>query len=65
MNRFSYYRNGVNEDIYQAKGNIPLWVIANYFGVHENTLRNWLKGKIPVERKQEIFKAIAMLKSES
>jgi transposase-like protein len=64
VSNFSYYRNGVNKDIYQAKGNIPFWVIANHLGVHENTVRNWLKSNISDARKKEIFKVIAMVKSE-
>lgn len=62
MSTFSYYRNGVNEDVYQAKGDIPLWVIANYFRVHENTLRNWMKKELSKEKKQEILAVIEKIK---
>lgn len=53
-----------NVEIREAKGQIPLWFIAEKLSVHENTLRNWMKKELSPERKKEIFRIIETVKSE-
>ncbi|WP_338449315.1 hypothetical protein R4Z09_24525 [Niallia oryzisoli] len=53
-----------NLEIREVKGKIPFWVIAERLGVHENTLRNWMKSEMLEERKREVMGAIAQIKEE-
>jgi len=53
-----------NQDIREAKGNIPTWVIAERLGVHENTLHNWMKKEMCKKRKESIMSAIVEIKKE-
>lgn len=51
-----------NLDIREAKEDIPFWVIAERLGVHENTLRNWMRKELSVEQKNKILNAIQEVK---
>ncbi|MCG3795991.1 hypothetical protein CON78_26105 [Bacillus toyonensis] len=53
-----------NQDIKNLKGRIPNWMIAEKIGVHENTVIRWLRGDLPVERRQKILAAIEGIKKE-
>lgn len=53
-----------NADIRRAKGYIPFWVISERLGVHENTLRNWMKSELPATEKQKILSVINEIKRE-
>lgn len=53
-----------NLEIREVKGKIPFWVIAERLGVHENTLRNWMKSEMSGELKREVMGAIAKIKEE-
>lgn len=44
---------------------IPLWVVANRLGVHENTFRNWLNKKdMDGKRKEAVVSAIQEVRDE-
>ncbi|MGU3394064.1 hypothetical protein ACNHOZ_07910 [Priestia sp. D51] len=53
-----------NQDIREAKGNIPTWVIAERLGIHENTLHNWMKKEMCKRRKEGVMNAIVGIKKE-
>ncbi|RLL47826.1 hypothetical protein D8M04_00665 [Oceanobacillus piezotolerans] len=53
-----------NDDIREAKGNIPFWILAEHLNIHENTLLNWMKKEMPEEKKKSIFNAIEAAKKE-
>ena len=53
-----------NLDIREAKGNIPFWFIAEKLGVHENTLRNWLKKELEPAEKEKVMNVIKDIKHE-
>lgn len=53
-----------NQDIREAKGNIPTWVIAERLDIHENTLHNWMKKEMCKRRKERIMNAILGIKKE-
>lgn len=57
---------GPNEDILLAKGDLPYWVIAQHYNVHEQTVRNWIRSnKLSEEKKADLLKTIEMLKVKS
>lgn len=47
-----------NQDILEAKGEIPYWVIALKLGVHENTVRNWMRREMSEKQKQKVLDVI-------
>jgi len=49
-------------EIRKAKGDIPLWVIAEKLNVHENTLYNWMKKEMDEQRKAKVLNAIKEIK---
>gem|GEM_PF-2091543 len=51
-----------NMEIRKAKGDIPLWVIAEKLNVHENTLYNWMKKEMDEQRKAKVLNAIKEIK---
>ncbi|MCF6796616.1 hypothetical protein L1M59_10840 [Bacillus sp. ET1] len=53
-----------NQDIREAKEDIPTWVIAERLGIHENTLHNWMKKEMCKRRKERIMNAIVGIKKE-
>ncbi|MBO1005757.1 hypothetical protein [Pseudogracilibacillus auburnensis] len=53
-----------NRDILNEKEHIPYWIIANELGVHENTLRNWMKTEMSPERKKKVLDVIKGLKKQ-
>lgn len=53
-----------NQDIREAKDNIPIWVIAERLGIHENTLHNWMKKEMCKRRKERVISAIVGIKKE-
>ncbi|MED3745858.1 hypothetical protein I6J18_13615 [Peribacillus psychrosaccharolyticus] len=53
-----------NKEIRQAKGDIPLWAIAERLGVHENTFYNWMKTEMIGERRQKVIVAIKEIREE-
>ncbi|MEH7163631.1 hypothetical protein [Priestia megaterium] len=53
-----------NQDIREAKENIPIWVIAERLGIHENTLHNWMKKEMCKRRKERVISAIVGIKKE-
>lgn len=56
--------NSRNIELREAKGVIPFWVIAERLGVHENTLRNWMKAELQEHEKQKILSVINEIKDE-
>lgn len=69
---FMKYADTKNADIrsemlFRVKGlprQIPLWAVAERLGIHENTLRIWLRKEIEGEKKQRILSAIYKIQSE-
>lgn len=55
---------GDNNEILEAKGSIPFWVIAKIVNVHENTIRNWMRTEMSHERKQLVLSAIDKVKQQ-
>ncbi|MEK5039017.1 hypothetical protein [Sporosarcina sp. FSL K6-3457] len=53
-----------NQDIRDAKGGIPFWIIAERLGIHENTLHNWMKHEMEVDRRTQVLNAIERIRSE-
>lgn len=53
-----------NSKILKAKGNIPYWVIADQMGVHENTVRNWMKREMGPEKEALILAAIEVARND-
>jgi uncharacterized protein YjcR len=53
-----------NKDFFKAKGEIPLWVIADKLSCHENTVRNWLKKELVPEKKERLLGAINEIKQD-
>lgn len=53
-----------NLDIVRAKGFIPYWEIGKKLGVHENTLRNWMRRELDPKKKAKILNAIEQIKQE-
>lgn len=53
-----------NAPIFEAKEDIPYWMIANKLGCHVNTVRNWMKSKMTSRQKEAILFAIEELKKE-
>lgn len=53
-----------NNDIREAKEKIPVWLIAERLGVHENTFYHWMRKEMTPQRKQEILSIIEDLRKE-
>lgn len=53
-----------NLEIREAKGKIPMWVIAERLGVHVTTLNGWMRQEMGTERKKAILDAIESIKEE-
>lgn len=53
-----------NEDIREAKGVIPYWMIADKLGIHVNTLYLWMRHEMPMGRKKEVLFAVKKAKEE-
>lgn len=53
-----------NAEIIKAKGDIPYWIIASQLGVHENTIRNWMKREVDPVKKVKLLKVIEEIKQE-
>jgi len=53
-----------NLDVVTAKGWLPYWRIALELGIHENTLRNWMKTQMTPERNRKVLEAINKIKHQ-
>lgn len=53
-----------NLDVWEAKGKIPVRIIAEKLGVHFSTLNGWLGQEMDPERKQKVLAAIDEIKKE-
>lgn len=53
-----------NLDIRSAKGQIPMWVIAERLNISENTFRNWMRKEMDPDKKALIFSAIVEIKAD-
>jgi hypothetical protein len=53
-----------NLDVREAKGKIPLWVIAERLNIHVTTLNGWMRQEMDAEKKGRIMGAIAAIKEE-
>jgi transposase-like protein len=53
-----------NQDIKKAKGDLPIWAIAEKLGIHENTLYRWLRTEMDSNKKRMVMDAINQLKKE-
>ncbi|OJH15995.1 hypothetical protein BLX88_25890 [Bacillus obstructivus] len=51
-----------NHEVIKAKGNISFWLISAQIGIHENTLRNWMKSEMSPKRKKIVLHAINKIK---
>lgn len=56
-------KRSTNPEFYQAKGDIPLWKIADKVGVTDVTLGRWLRKPLPENKKDQLLAAISELKS--
>lgn len=54
----------LNPRVMEAKGRIPFWVIAQRLGVHENTVRNWMKSKMSEDKEAKVLAAIEDIKKQ-
>jgi transposase-like protein len=54
-----------NQLIRAAKGDIPIWAIAERLKIHESTLFRWLRYELSSVRQKEIITAIEQLREES
>lgn len=55
--QMTYRVNGLSRSI-------PLWVVAAELGIHENTLRIWLRKEMDAERKEKVLSAIQEVRTE-
>jgi hypothetical protein len=53
-----------NQDIKEAKRNVPDWAIAEKLGISENSFYRWIRKELSTEKKAIILKAIFELKQE-
>lgn len=53
-----------NEDIRNAKGKIPAWIIAEKLGIHEKTFYSWMRYEMSEKKKKLVLKAIEEAKNE-
>lgn len=53
-----------NEDLRQARGDIPYSAIALKLNVSESTVYRWFRSRLSPEKKKMILKAINELKEE-
>lgn len=53
-----------NQDLREAKGNIPAYLIGEKLGVHENTIYRYFRSKLDKEKRKEILSAIDEVKKE-
>ncbi|MCM3670282.1 hypothetical protein M3181_14965 [Mesobacillus maritimus] len=53
-----------NQNVVEAKGRIPYWIIAERLGVHENTIQNWMKQEMSRDREEQVLSVIAKIKEE-
>ena len=59
-----FKREPANVEILAAKGNIPLWKLAEKVGVHETTVIRWFRKEMTEEQKAKITEAINEVKQE-
>ena len=59
----SIFRN-LNKAVHEEKEDLPWWIIADRVGIHENTLRGWLRQKLSKEREERVLNAIYEIKKE-
>lgn len=53
-----------NQEVREAKSNIPLWRIAKQLGVSEQTLIRWLRVEMDEQKKTRVLVAITEIKNE-
>lgn len=53
-----------NQDIKEAKRNVPDWAIAEKLGISENSFYRWIRKELPSEKKEIIMQVILDLKNE-
>jgi hypothetical protein len=53
-----------NQEIHNAKGKIPNWVIAEKLNIHESTFVRWLRQELPPASKEVIINVIKQVKNE-
>lgn len=59
-----FKREPANVEILAAKGNIPLWKLAEKAGVHESTIIRWFRKEMTDEQKAKVKQAINDVKRE-
>lgn len=53
-----------NPIFWERKGKIPIWLISEKLGVHEQTLMRWLRVKVEEEKMRRILEALEQVKRE-
>lgn len=53
-----------NQDIRQAKGIVPWWMVADKLGISVATIYIWLRHEMPKEKKDRVLAAIDECKNE-
>jgi transposase-like protein len=53
-----------NQDIKEAKKDVPDWAIAEKLGISENSFYRWIRKELPAQKKETIMIAISELKRE-
>ncbi|MEH7276507.1 helix-turn-helix domain-containing protein [Neobacillus vireti] len=53
-----------NQDIKEAKKDVPDWAIAEKLGISENSFYRWIRKELPAQQKEMIMTAISELKRE-
>jgi transposase-like protein len=54
-----------NQLIRAAKGDIPIWAIAERLKIHESTLLRWFRYELSLVRQKEIITVIEQLREEA
>ncbi|WP_142301029.1 helix-turn-helix domain-containing protein [Bacillus sp. 7884-1] len=53
-----------NQDIKEAKKDVPDWAIAEKLGISENSFYRWIRKELTIEKKVMIMQAIKELKNQ-
>lgn len=53
-----------NQDIKEAKKDVPDWAIAEKLGISENSFYRWIRKELSIEKRTMIMQAITDLKNQ-
>lgn len=58
------YHMEQNQDLKEAKGEIPAWIIGKKLGIHEQSVYRLFRSRISDKRRKQILAAIEEIKNE-